>query len=805
MLVSSLSRVRCSLSLRLLTLSRRRCATAPAGREQAELRGAISAAIQRRIAAEPSLLAARVPIAELAHDVSASMEQSGDDPPGGVASLLATDKRFELQRGPDGLLAVAVAPSVAAEFAHRTPSSSSEDGDALDASIAAAVRYLQHRLAGEGAAVPIVDVYQLLDAEQRVAVRQHFRTLAAYFMHRPQHFVVRNGRVCFCGDAGAVATQEVPAASPPPQRRPVTAREASLGSAREAAGLPPPPSPSRPAGGLDAASAANLTKAPLFRSFFFDPETRELIGEIAAADIPPPPEVAPNGIPIVASPGGGCASGTAGLAATGAAADSAGVTSAASAGGGEDGVVAGVSVQDFTHVIPTFFVPAVELLREMPGYTEDHLAQYFSNSKTVQTVRIGRHNFVRVHGGYGRLDLQPTERAAAIFERFSIDPQLSPAFEATLRERWGPGTFVPLQRLLEASPPEAVAKLPYAGPFSLLYFAQLQHIYAFAPENGGAVSLLPPNFLCNLTPITTPVPAVTCELLTVLGSGPVPLDILERERLSSYAVATARRYFGTLEQCLLRHEGLFRIDHARGMMVHTVKQLHQAETKKLSLEQQLEQAVLERDKKKIRRLRRKLHMIRNPNNPLLDNEKLAKAIYDFLPPKRHVGIKHLARNLPFELADLLPTRQLRFFKSFPGLFNLYEWRQPTHWYLSRAEVEIPPGALRQEYSEEEVLRIVAGTLHHFGGEKPLSNVSLRLPLGAREYAKKHHGGLLQLLRKHGEYFSLLFESGREDASFCTIKLLAHPPVTAADGGTGDGDDGGGDLGDDDAGADGEGA
>ena len=209
----------------------------------------------------------------------------------------------------------------------------------------------------------------------------------------------------------------------------------------------------------------------------------------------------------------------------------------------KDVVATAFSTQMLVSFIPTFFVPVFEVLPLLPeGYTESHLREYFvSTTKSIQMVTIAEVSYVRLHGGGRRAQvLLNTSEAFAIREQFGkYYPRLE-LCDAFVPLFGRVGEWVGLSDILSRASPEAVARLPYQGPTSLLFFAQRQHMFAFSPARGGGLAL--PPYVRHLTWDSTPVPLVCNELWNMIEGNPMPAEIAVR-RLSSTAREELRQCF----------------------------------------------------------------------------------------------------------------------------------------------------------------------------------------------------------------------------------------------------------------------
>jgi hypothetical protein len=431
------------------------------------------------------------------------------------------------------------------------------------------------------------------------------------------------------------------------------------------------------------------------------------------------------------------------------------------------------SVGSFVPIIPTYFVPLDEVLALLPGYSAEHIRQYLGCSKTVQIVSIeGEGQFLRVHGGYGQLDLTGTEEAEAQFSQYEPREELAAPFIAAfdgVRERW-----MPLQTLLQRAGAEAERALPYQGRRALLYFAQLQHIFSFAPDDGGAVMLRRP-FFTGLGVESSPTPKAVARALAILPLHDQVDYKVFLDQLPDDAKLDIAKKFPSLEHFLRSHGELFYLSEDN-LVVMRARHKKLLDTRALPLAEQLEIALKDRNKKRIRSIRRQMALSENADHPLLNPENLAKEVFNYVPKKGHIPVKQLfKRVLPVELLNFMPQSFGKFFKNYPQYFQLYEFGTSTNWVVSRSGTPIPPGAIRKEFTEDDCVSILAELLQARGA-KSVSFLSLHLPDGVREYIKKFHGSMITFALRHKEYFALVhtIDSGNNKESACVINLIQMP-------------------------------
>lgn len=327
--------------------------------------------------------------------------------------------------------------------------------------------------------------------------------------------------------------------------------------------------------------------------------------------------------------------------------------------------------------------------------------------------------------------------------------------------------------LLERAGKEAVAALPFQGPASILFFAQLQHIFAFAPDNGGAVQLRKEGF-SGLCAETTPCPLAISKLLVCINQEKYELTRVVNEFLSDEEKAEMLRFFPSLVEGIRRHGALFYVDKETDIVMR-MRVKEREDVKKLPLEQQLEIALQSRDKRKARVLRRKIQMRNNPDNPLLDRDNAAREVHGYIPKKGYVTLTTLVRKvIPGYLLDFLGNDHIRFFKGYPQYFQIFELREATRWCVARAGVQLPQGVLRTHYTEEEIVRIIAAVIQR-RGPLPAVRISLYVPDGCRELIRKHHVSVCHVCLKYPQYFSVMKRSESQNAlPSSVVSLLAMP-------------------------------
>jgi hypothetical protein len=421
--------------------------------------------------------------------------------------------------------------------------------------------------------------------------------------------------------------------------------------------------------------------------------------------------------------------------------------------------------------LPTFFVPMSELLHVLPeGYTADHIEGIFTGTKTVEVVTLEGEKFVRMHGG-STVNLGQSGEANARFPQYEPDPTLCDAI-APLFER--PYRWYPLRAIVEGLHPAVLQRFPYARYKSLLFFAQMQHRFQFAPDGEGEVCAVKHGD--NLAPHSTPTPQALSEVMEELRTHEslTPDELVEGLSRSSLVSMVLYYNDGGLDEFLHLHRGLFELCSVRRMI--ELKSTAEARRRKnRTLEEKLEDALANNEKRDVRKIRRKIAIARNPNNPLIDRDHLVLELKKFLPKTRHISFRSLTRNLPPDMIDLFPSDQISLFRNTPQHFHVFEFKVPGRLHIMRAELPLPPGHLRQDYKEEELIHLC--TLHLARHPRLMVDVFSRLPWGAREIVRTRYKGLFHLLAKYPQYFAIVFKDGKQkyDSRGAMVSLVGQPP------------------------------
>ena len=438
-----------------------------------------------------------------------------------------------------------------------------------------------------------------------------------------------------------------------------------------------------------------------------------------------------------------------------------------------------LSMQHFVALIPPFFVPVLDLLTVLEGYTEEHIDAYFGRSRSIQLVTVDGRRFIRLFGGYTKLDMDDQVEAIERFKSWEPNPALcEPYIKAFTNIR---NTWMPLRQLIDRGGPEAAAAIPFPGPQSILFFAQFQHIFAFAVDNGGAVQLREDGYN-KLDLDTSPIPVPIKTMMDVLEDEIMDFKSFI-ENLEDRYKEEMLRFFPSIEAAVEAHRPVLYLDKEAGVIMRArVKE--REDVKKLPLEKQLEIALFKQDKRKVRQIRKKMAIQSDPDNPLLNKDNLAREVLNYVPRTGYITLLALSRRtLPTEYLDFMGNNHLAFFKLYPNLFQIFEVDQAGRWCISRAGVPQPQGVLRQDYTEEEALRVVAATIQR-RGSMSTNGVALLVPQGVRDFIKKHYTNIFYFCTKYTEYFQVLKRSETENAQSSAIVSLIKMPTEGSGQGYG---------------------
>lgn len=461
-----------------------------------------------------------------------------------------------------------------------------------------------------------------------------------------------------------------------------------------------------------------------------------------------------------------------------------------------------VTLSDLMQFLPSFFIPvsvALEGGLAEFGYTHQHIQQYLGHIAGVQLIERDPSNpsacFIRLVGLVsGQLSLK---NIAATNERFKKYMPLPAAARPFIKLMPRPSTWVSVTELLELAGKEAADALPFQGPDALMYFAQMQHIFAFSPERGGIVSRRAKP--ASLYTQTTPCPFFYNELLCmILKNQRVPTSIIEAS-VPPAALEEMQRCFPSWEAFCASHAE--KVSYHNNDLVLT-SLLQRDQQRFMSLEEQLEAAVREEARmpgrgspqqtvlrRRIMQLRKRIATQSNPDNPLLDPERMAVALLEFIPATEgaHISVRELNASIPFEMKELMPRKGIvALLKRYKHLFTMFDFQVPGRPHVMRnTGAPLPPGALRSDFSPEEIVAMCVQMLASKGniisGGESVNKLRLlvmyeRLPMTMRDNLVNYEN--LGTLLKEVAPDSFAFVSSEQ---WTEVILLQAPKGMSVDG------------------------
>lgn len=281
----------------------------------------------------------------------------------------------------------------------------------------------------------------------------------------------------------------------------------------------------------------------------------------------------------------------------------------------------------------------------------------------------------------------------------------------------------------------------------------------------------------ELTEQTTPVPLLVREVMKLLDNN-VQVGVRElMDELSPVGLRLALSYFGTMEAFLRAHKPIFSYCDVQ-RVAELASAAESRRRQNMSIEERLEEAILKGEKRDVRKYRRKLAIAKDPNNPLIDRERLMEAVKLYLPKKRSIPLRRLMKNLPPDMVDLFPSDQISLFRTSPQHFQIFELRTKGRLHVMLAGLPLPEGHLRTKYDEGELLHMCAASL--VDHPRLMVDVYSRLPWGAREQIRTQYKGLFQLLAKYPQNFTIVFKEGKQklDSRGATVTMV-QPPARVA--------------------------
>lgn len=195
----------------------------------------------------------------------------------------------------------------------------------------------------------------------------------------------------------------------------------------------------------------------------------------------------------------------------------------------------------------------------------------------------------------------------------------------------------------------------------------------------------------------------------------------------------------------------------------------------LTLEEQLEYAMTNRDRRKVQKLRRQIAHRNDPESAFSDPDVLFEAFCRYLPPTRPVSLRVLLRLLPTSITDFLPASVVPWLRKHEkeGKLQVFEYKYRHHLYLLRPGLPLPDGALRKTFTDEELVRIIAGDIQQ-RDPRPSRMAALygSLPLGAKDIIRTRYRTLQTFLTMYPQYFLVIAESKSERNSL--VRVIKDP-------------------------------
>ena len=193
------------------------------------------------------------------------------------------------------------------------------------------------------------------------------------------------------------------------------------------------------------------------------------------------------------------------------------------------GAMPALAAEMLAGYMPPWFVPVEEVVSRLPeGYTLDHIEHLFGTTSTVQLVTVLGAKFCRFLGAHRNkraVDLDVDESAVEVrteLAKFRPDPRMLAPFLPKLEPR---GEWRSRFSFVTATDQAHSACLPFHGPQSLLFFAQMQHVIAFSAADGGGLCV-PMKAPSTLGWEETPVVIACHSAWRLLEGNPTQLDQL---------------------------------------------------------------------------------------------------------------------------------------------------------------------------------------------------------------------------------------------------------------------------------------
>ncbi|EPY26559.1 hypothetical protein STCU_06193 [Strigomonas culicis] len=425
----------------------------------------------------------------------------------------------------------------------------------------------------------------------------------------------------------------------------------------------------------------------------------------------------------------------------------------------------------------------------MPGYTEAHFKEYFATKAMEARCRSGRTSTCGCTAGTARSAWTAARSPRRRIAR-TARPVLVPFFVAPSRASRARGSRCRCCSRAWTRRSSRGCRRRGRTPFSTSHRCSTCLASPSTRRAARAApSLLRPKGYGGLSCETTPTPKSCNVVLRLLPSND-QMDVRDLARqLPAPVAAEMDTFYGGLLPFLHAHAPHFYVT-ADASVVMLTNYYHRLRVAALPLEEQLQLATDKRDKRRIRQLRRRIAFRDNPSHPFHDPANLAREVAKLLPRRGFVPIKTFVKaSLSDELRGYLPLRLHSFFSTYPQYFQLFEYQKASSWMLSRPGQPLPRGVLRTDFSEHDVVRLVAEFLQQRNGKAVCGNIIVNLPRGAQDYIRRRHGGMYYLVERYPQYFRLVLPQDIDNAvSSAVAHLIQVPPPAAATPGAEDGGD-----------------
>lgn len=79
----------------------------------------------------------------------------------------------------------------------------------------------------------------------------------------------------------------------------------------------------------------------------------------------------------------------------------------------------------------------------------------------------------------------------------------------------------------------------------------------------------------------------------------------------------------------------------------------------------------------------------------------------------------------------MPRKVNSFFNNYPQYFVTFEYQRPANWCICAPNQPLPRGVIKQEFSDEDVVRLIATMLQARRNSCACSYLFVNLPKGAQ--------------------------------------------------------------------------